>query len=83
MDAWFKGYDKTFRELLPALVEEYDGTRDYTHGSPDIANWGRPHSSTRVTCMTGDFGTDNYLLRRWLTDYLALQVNLVSNRFPK
>jgi beta-mannosidase len=43
MDAWFKGYDKTFRELLPALVEEYDGTRDYTHGSPDIANWGRPH----------------------------------------
>ncbi|NCB24540.1 MAG: glycoside hydrolase family 2 protein [Bacteroidia bacterium] len=43
MDAWFKGYDKTFRELLPALVKEHDGTRDYTHGSPDVANWGRPH----------------------------------------
>lgn len=43
MDAWFKGYDKTFRELLPTLVKEHDGTRDYTHGSPDVANWGRPH----------------------------------------
>lgn len=43
MDTWFKGYDKTFRELLPALVKEHDGTRDYTHGSPDVANWGRPH----------------------------------------
>ena len=43
MDVWFKGYDKTFRELLPALVKEHDGTRDYTHGSPDVANWGRPH----------------------------------------
>lgn len=42
MDAWFEGYDKTFRELLPSLVDKYDGTRDYVHGSPDIANWGRP-----------------------------------------
>src|SRR5690554_1090736 len=41
MDAWFRGYDKTFRELLPSLVREYDGTRDYTHGSPDVGNWGR------------------------------------------
>lgn len=43
MDDWFKGYDKTFRELLPALVKKYDGTRNYTHGSPDQGNWGRPH----------------------------------------
>jgi beta-mannosidase len=42
MDDWLVGYDKTFRELLPSLVKEYDGTRDYTHGSPDVANWGRP-----------------------------------------
>ena len=42
MDAWFEGYDKTFRELLPSIVDKYDGTRDYVHGSPDIANWGRP-----------------------------------------
>lgn len=42
MDGWYVGYDKTFRELLPSLVSEYDGTRDYVHGSPDVANWGRP-----------------------------------------
>lgn len=42
MDAWFIGYDKTFRELLPSLVEEYDGTRSYIHGSPFDANWGNP-----------------------------------------
>lgn len=42
MAGWFEGYDKTFRELLPSLVSEYDGTRNYVHGSPDVANWGRP-----------------------------------------
>ena len=42
MEAWFEGYDKTFRELLPSLVEELDGTRSYIHGSPYDANWGNP-----------------------------------------
>lgn len=40
MDAWFEGYDKTFREMIPALVEEHDGTRSYIHGSPYDSNWG-------------------------------------------
>ncbi len=40
MDAWFEGYDKTFREMIPALVDEYDGTRNYIHGSPYDSNWG-------------------------------------------
>ncbi|SDZ95895.1 beta-mannosidase [Porphyromonadaceae bacterium KH3R12] len=42
MDAWFKGYDKTFRELIPGLVNELDGTRSYIHGSPYNSNWGNP-----------------------------------------
>lgn len=42
MDAWFKGYDKTFRKLIPDLVKQYDGTRSYIHGSPYDSNWGRP-----------------------------------------
>ena len=42
MNQWFEGYNKTFRELLPSLLDEFDGTRNYVHGSPDIANWGRP-----------------------------------------
>ncbi len=42
METWFEGYDKTFRELLPSLVEELDGTRSYIHGSPYDANWGNP-----------------------------------------
>ncbi|ULB34096.1 MULTISPECIES: beta-mannosidase [Proteiniphilum] len=42
MDSWFRGYDKTFRELLPVLVDEYDGTRSYIHGSPYDSNWGNP-----------------------------------------
>lgn len=44
MDAWFKGYDKTFRSLLPDLVKEYDGTRSYIHGSPYDSNWGNPET---------------------------------------
>ena len=40
MQTWQEGYDKTFRQLLPSLVEEYDGTRSYIHGSPYDANWG-------------------------------------------
>lgn len=42
MEAWFEGYDKTFRELIPGLVDEHDGTRSYIHGSPYDSNWGRP-----------------------------------------
>ncbi|MDD4158596.1 MAG: glycoside hydrolase family 2 protein [Proteiniphilum sp.] len=42
MDAWFEGYDKTFRKLLPSLVKELDGTRSYIHGSPYDSNWGNP-----------------------------------------
>ena len=42
MRDWFKGYDKTFREMIPALVDELDGTRSYIHGSPYNANWGNP-----------------------------------------
>lgn len=39
---WREGYDKTFRKLLPDLVNEYDGTRSYIHGSPYNSNWGNP-----------------------------------------
>ncbi|MDR0422734.1 MAG: glycoside hydrolase family 2 protein [Proteiniphilum sp.] len=42
MDAWFEGYDKTFRTLLPSLVDQFDGTRSYIHGSPYDSNWGNP-----------------------------------------
>lgn len=42
MEAWFEGYDKTFRELIPGLVEAHDGTRSYIHGSPYDSNWGNP-----------------------------------------
>jgi beta-mannosidase len=42
MKGWFEGYDKTFRNLIPGLVEEYDGTRSYIHGSPYDSNWGNP-----------------------------------------
>ncbi len=44
MQAWFEGYDKTFRELIPSLVNEFDGTRSYIHGSPYIPNWGKPET---------------------------------------
>lgn len=37
---WFEGYDKLFRGLLPEMVEEFDGTRNYIHGSPYDSNWG-------------------------------------------
>lgn len=38
------GYDKLFRELLPAKVKELDADRFYVHSSPYLANWGRPES---------------------------------------
>lgn len=40
----FSGYDKLFRELLPAKVKELDADRFYVHSSPYLANWGRPQS---------------------------------------
>ncbi|MBP9507634.1 MAG: glycoside hydrolase family 2 protein [Bacteroides sp.] len=40
----FRGYDKLFKELLPAKVKELDGDRFYKHSSPYFANWGRPES---------------------------------------
>lgn len=40
----YTGYDKLFRELLPAKVKELDSDRFYVHSSPYFANWGRPDS---------------------------------------
>lgn len=42
MEVFKKGYDKTFRELLPSILKEHDPQKSYIHGSPLIANWGRP-----------------------------------------
>lgn len=39
-----RGYDKLFKELLPAKVRELDEGRSYQHGSPYFSNWGRPDS---------------------------------------
>lgn len=39
-----RGYDKLFRELLPAMVNKLDTDRFYVHSSPYFANWGRPES---------------------------------------
>ncbi|MDO5524265.1 MAG: glycoside hydrolase family 2 protein [Bacteroidia bacterium] len=44
MQEWFEGYEKTFRQLIPNLVNEFDGTRSYIHGSPYIPNWGKPET---------------------------------------
>lgn len=44
MQQWFAGYEKMFRQLIPDLVKEYDGTRSYIHGSPYIPNWGKPET---------------------------------------
>lgn len=71
MDAWFTGYDKTFRDLIPALVKEYDGTRDYTHGSPDVANWGRPDLFNR-----GD-------VHDWGLWYGELPFEAMAGRLPR
>ncbi|HCF82060.1 MAG: glycoside hydrolase family 2 protein [Petrimonas sp.] len=43
-NVWLEGYDKTFRELIPGLVNEFDGTRSYIHGSPYDSNWGNPET---------------------------------------
>ncbi len=44
MQDWFAGYDKTFRQLIPSLLDKHDGTRSYIHGSPYIPNWGKPET---------------------------------------
>lgn len=44
MEGFREGYNKTFRELLPGIVEEFNPNTFYLHGSPDTANWGRPES---------------------------------------
>lgn len=41
VDKWFEGYDRTFRQMIPSLIEKYDGTRSYVHGSPDVNTWSR------------------------------------------
>ena len=44
MELWKKGYDKTFRTLIPDLLSQYDGTRSYIHGSPYNSSWGKIES---------------------------------------
>lgn len=39
-----EGYNKLFRQLLPAMVAKYDADRFYMHGSPYESNWGRRDS---------------------------------------
>ena len=41
-----EGYDRLFEEILPLVVETYDGTRPYWPSSPSIG-WGRPESLTQ------------------------------------
>lgn len=43
-DEMFTGYDRLFRDLLPAAVANFDPGRSYIHGSPLTSNWGRPES---------------------------------------
>ena len=71
MDQWFEGYDKTFRNLLPSLVEKFDGTRSYVHGSPDLANWGRPE-----LFKTGD-------VHDWGLWYGELPFEALADRLPR
>lgn len=40
------GYDRLFEQLLPRVVETYDGTRPYWPSSPS-KGWGRPESLTQ------------------------------------
>ena len=40
------GYDRLFEEILPLVVETYDGTRPYWPSSPS-KGWGRPESLTQ------------------------------------
>ena len=40
------GYDRLFEEILPMVVDTYDGTRPYWPSSPS-KGWGRPESLTQ------------------------------------
>ena len=40
------GYDRLFEEILPSVVDTYDGTRPYWPSSPS-KGWGRPESLTQ------------------------------------
>ena len=40
------GYDRLFEEILPLVVDTYDGTRPYWPSSPS-KGWGRPESLTQ------------------------------------
>ena len=40
------GYDRLFETILPAVVDNYDGTRPYWPSSPS-KGWGRPESLTQ------------------------------------
>ena len=40
------GYDRLFEEILPFVVDTYDGTRSYWPSSPS-KGWGRPESLTQ------------------------------------
>ena len=40
------GYDRLFEQILPLVVETYDGTRPYWPSSPS-KGWGRPESLTQ------------------------------------
>ncbi|MDD3161894.1 MAG: glycoside hydrolase family 2 protein [Bacteroidales bacterium] len=42
MQGFTKGYNRLFRGLLPAKVMELDSNKYYVHGSPYVANWGKP-----------------------------------------
>lgn len=43
-EQFYRDYNKLFRELLPAKVNELDNDRFYIHTSPYFSNWGRPES---------------------------------------
>ena len=40
------GYDRLFEEILPSVIDTYDGTRPYWPSSPS-KGWGRPESLTQ------------------------------------
>jgi beta-mannosidase len=39
----WKGYQQLFQQLIPAVVQQYDGSRQYIASSPEYG-WGRPQS---------------------------------------
>ena len=55
-------YDKLFRELLPAKVQQWDEGRSYVHTSPYFANWGVRSLGGQATATIGEYGTEKSLL---------------------